>query len=332
MKSPTALLLLLVLSTPLFAASPQTLRQQFIARMAERHGFDPQALARTLDRARRRQAILDAIARPAEKRLDWGQYRGIFLTRERIRGGLDYWSRNAAALARAEQEYGVPPEIIVAIIGVETRYGQHAGRYPVLDALTTLGFHYPPRARFFRSELEHFLLLAREEHIDPGAPLGSYAGAMGRPQFMPSSFRSYAVDFDHDGRRDIWKDDTDVIGSVANYFKRHGWRRGAPIAQRIHQLDPSRLGDVIEAGFKPSFRIAQLRARGLQAARALPDDALAAVLALKRGKDTQYWLVLHNFYVITRYNHSPLYAMAVYQLADAIARLHREQEAHKDAN
>ena len=226
----------------------------------------------------------------------------------------------------------MPPEIIVAIIGVETRYGRHAGRYPVLDALSTLGFHYPPRAAFFRSELEQFLLLTREEHMDPATPLGSYAGAMGRPQFMPSSFRNYAVDFDGDGRRDIWRNDADVIGSVANYFARHGWVRGGPIAQRIHALDPARFEDVIEAGFKPAFRVAELRARGLRLAAPLPDDTRAALLALKRDGETQYWLALHNFYVITRYNHSPLYAMAVYQLADAIARLHTRKEARSHAD
>ncbi len=318
-----ALILAGLLTCSAVSADPARLQADFIRKMVAEHHFDATTLRQLLDRAKVRKPILEAIARPAEKRLNWGQYRRIFLTRERIRGGPAYWKRNADALARAERRFGVPPEIIVAIIGVETRYGRHAGSYPVIDALSTLGFHYPPRARFFRSELEQFLLLAREEKLDPGKPLGSYAGAMGRPQFTPSSYRAYAIDFDGDGRRDIWNNDADVIGSVANYFAKHGWRRGQPVAQRVQGVGKQHK-TLIEAGYKPHTPVAQLVQAGVRLNRPFASDAPAALLALETDKGTQHWLTLTNFYVITRYNHSPLYAMAVYQLADAIKRLHEQ--------
>lgn len=321
----TPMLLAALLTCSVAAAGPEALQEAFIKKMVAEHHFDAGALRQLLDKIKVRKPILEAIARPAEKRLNWGQYRKIFLTRERIRGGLAYWKKNAATLARAQEKYGIPPEIIVAIIGVETRYGRHAGKYPVLDALGTLGFHYPPRGRFFRGELEHFLLLAREEKVDPSAPLGSYAGAMGRPQFIPSSYRAYAIDFDDDGQRDIWNNDADVIGSVANYFAKHGWQPGKPVTQRVHGVD-KRHADLIKAGYKPTIPASRLTAEGVRLNSPLAPGTLAALLALKTDEGTQHWLALTNFYVITRYNHSPLYAMAVYQLADAIKRLHERKK------
>jgi len=318
------LLLIALIVCPPTLADPQPLQEAFIKEMVSKHGFEAPALRQLLDKARVRKPILEAIARPAEKRLNWGEYRKIFITRERIRGGLAYWEKNTEALSKAYRRFGIPPEIIVAIIGVETRYGKHAGKYPVIDALSTLGFHYPPRARFFRSELEQFLLLAREEGIDPAKPLGSYAGAMGRPQFIPSSYRAYAIDFDDDGQRDIWNDDTDVIGSVGNYFKRHGWRTGEPVTQRVQGVE-ARHAPLIEAGYKPSIPVSRLITEGVRLKRPLAPDMPAALLALKTAQGTQHWLALTNFYVITRYNHSPLYAMAVFQLADAIKRLHEQK-------
>lgn len=321
--------LLLVLGSLMFCtpllATPEAAQEAFIHKMVDEHGFDAGELQKLLQGARVRQPILDAIARPAEKRLNWGQYRKIFLTRERIRGGLAYWKKNADTLQRAQERFGVPPEIIVAIIGVETRYGRHSGRYRVLDALSTLGFHYPPRAAFFRGELEQFLLLAREEGLDPREPLGSYAGALGRPQFIPSSYRAYAIDFDSDGRRDIWDNDADVIGSVANYFARHGWRTGEPVTRRAQGVE-TRHAALTEKGYKPYQAISAFTAEGIHTTPPLPPEMPAALLALKTDEGTQHWLALTNFYVITRYNHSPLYAMAVYQLADAIKRLYRPTE------
>lgn len=302
------------------AATPDQLREAFEQQMVEQHQFDAKRLHRLLDQARIRKPILEAIARPAEKRLNWGEYRKIFLTRERIRGGLRFWEENAETLHRAGERFGVPPEIIVAIIGVETRYGAHTGRFPVLDALYTLSFHYPKRGKFFRSELEQFLLLAKEEQLDATKPLGSYAGAMGRPQFISSSYRAYAIDFDQDGKRDIWENNADVIGSVANYFAKHGWKNGQAVTQRVQGVD-GRHEQVIAAGYKPNTTIGQLTGDGVQLRTPLPADSPTALLALETDQGTQHWLGLHNFYVITRYNHSPLYAMAVFQLSEAIRSL-----------
>jgi len=317
------LLVLTILLVSAASAEPEKLRNEFVQRMVTEHGFDASELEALLDSAEVRQSILEAIARPAEKRLNWSEYRKIFLTRERIRGGLDYWKRNRETLERARKTFGVPPEIIVAIIGVETRYGRFTGRYRVLDALSTLGFHYPPRAAFFRGELEHFLLLSREEGMDPSEPLGSYAGAMGRPQFIPSSYRAYAVDFDGDRKRDIWQDDADVIGSVASYFAQHGWHSDEPVAQRVVDIGPEH-EQLIAAGYKPHQTVAAFADAGVRSNPPLPSGLDAALVELETDEGSQHWLVLPNFYVITRYNRSKMYAMAVYQLADAIKRLHTQ--------
>lgn len=288
----------------------------FAAEMAEKHGFDDAALTALMAQARFRQSIIDAMTRPAESK-PWHKYRPIFLTRERADGGVAFWQANQATLARAEREYGVPPQIIVAIIGVETKYGRITGSYPVLDALSTLAFAYPRRSKFFRKELEQYLLLTREEGVDPLMPKGSYAGAMGKPQFMPSSYRAYAIDFDGDGKRDIWHNDADAIGSVANYLKRHGWKPGASVthAARARGEVPRRF----EAkGMKPSLRVAELSRAGLTPVTPLAPETRASLVRLDTPTGAEYWFGLNNFYVITRYNRSNLYAMAVYQLSEEI--------------
>jgi len=228
------LALLVMMPRPVLAArgfDPRQL-QAFIAALADKDQFSRAALETLFRQARLQQRILDAIARPAEGK-PWYQYRPIFLTGKRIRLGVEFRHRHRAALARAERQYGVPAAIITAIIGVETFYGRHAGHYRVIDALATLGFNYPKRGGFFRQELRHFLLLTREQGLSPRDLVGSYAGAMSMPQFMPSSFRSYAVDFDGDGVKDIWSSPVDAIGSVANYLSRHGWEAGGGIAVRV---------------------------------------------------------------------------------------------------
>jgi membrane-bound lytic murein transglycosylase B len=217
----------------------------------------------------------------------------------------------------AEKVYGVAPQIIVAIIGVETRYGGNTGKYAVLDALSTLAFDYPPRAKFFRGELEQYLLLAREEHIDLLNTKGSYAGAMGYGQFIPSSYQRYAVDFDQDGKRDLWDSPMDIIGSVANYLHVNGWTPGAKVADRA-SVTGNRFKGVIEKGLKPEMTVKQLKSEGITPVKPLPADTLAALISLDQKSGPEYWLGLNNFYVITRYNHSPLYAMAVYQLSEEI--------------
>lgn len=310
-------MILVLFSLSAHAQNPAQLQRAFIAEMSEKHGFTPDALRQLLQDAQVRQPILDAISRPAEKRLDWGQYRKIFVTGRNIQGGVQFWRANQAALQKASAQYGVPPEIMVAIIGVETRYGQNTGSFPVLDALFTLGFHYPKRAKFFRSELKHFLLLAREEGMDPREPKGSYAGAMGRPQFISSSYRHYAVDFDGDGKRDIWHNNADAIGSVGNYFAEHGWRAGAPVTQRAYGVQKSHQA-IIKKGYKPTYTVAELRQQGIQIGANLSGKLSTSLLEMHKNDQVEHWLGLHNFYVITRYNHSPLYAMAVYQLSEAI--------------
>ncbi len=291
----------------------------FVSEMTEKHGFDAKKLGALMSKAHYRQSIIDAISRPAEAK-PWHQYRPIFVTDARARGGLTFWDANEELLQRAEQEYGVPPEIIVAIIGVETRYGQYTGKYPLLDALATLAFGYPKRGAFFRQQLEEALLLMREEAVDPVHFKGSYAGAMGKPQFIPSSYRAYAVDFDGDGRRDLLNNNADVIGSVANYFRRNGWRQGEPITSPAQAVGKAHQR-YLKAGMKPSLTIGELRTAGITPSLSLAAETLSSLIRLEAATEDEYWLGLHNFYVITRYNHSNLYAMAVYQLSRRILAL-----------
>ena len=314
-KQLTTLLLTSVLLSS--AALANTDEQAFIDKMVKEHQFDAAEISSLLNQAKKQQSIIDAISRPAEKRLNWGQYRKIFITDKRIKGGMKFWKENQAILEQAEKTYGVPAQIITAIVGVETYYGRITGKYSVLDSLYTLGFHYPPRAKFFRSELEEFLQLAREEGVSPTEPLGSYAGAMGRPQFISSSFRAYAVDFDKDGKRDIWENNADVIGSVANYFKRHGWKAGEPVAQLVTGAKKG-FDEEIKAGYKPSLDVKSLIDKGIILGSSLDKDAKVALLEMESDDGNEYWVTSPNFYAITRYNHSPLYAMAVFQLSEAI--------------
>jgi len=306
------------------AKTPDQIRADFIDEMVSTHGFSKREVTRILYQAQLRRPILEAIARPAEKRLNWSEYRNIFLTPSRILGGVDYWRTHAALLERAEREYGVPAQIIVAILGVETRYGAHTGGYRVLDALHTLGFHYPPRGRFFREQLSHFLRFAREEKISPTMPTGSYAGAMGVPQFMPDSFRVYAVDFDGDGHRDIWNNPADVIGSVANYFtKKGGWKPGQAVTHPAHGVTAAHRA-LIDAGTKPSLDPARLTAAGIDIGTPPAPGGLLSLIELETTDGNEYWVGMDNFYAIMRYNPRAKYAMAVYQLSEAI----REQYLH----
>ncbi len=303
------------------------LARDFIAEMSQSYGFAPEQLQALFGEVERKQAILDAISRPAERVKPWSEYRPIFITDRRIVQGVEFWKAHEEALARAEREFGVPAQFIVAIIGVETFYGRNTGNYRVLDALSTLAFDYPPRAPFFRSQLREFLLLAREQQVDPLSLTGSYAGAMGLPQFMPGSFRAYAVDFDGDGHINIWSDPTDAIGSVANYFKRHGWSGGGPTAIRA-QVSGNRVEEGVVPGIEPVKSVAELRALGWNAQDpALRDDLRVTSFRLDGDKGPEYWMGLPNFYAITRYNRSVMYAMAVTDLANAIAERHAAEGA-----
>ncbi len=312
-------IIFLVLAGLAAVASPAGREQAvsaFVDEMVDRHGFDHAKLKRIMGKARFRGSIIKAMQRPAEAK-PWHKYRPIFVNTARARGGVQFWQQNRALLERAEREYGVAPEIIVAIIGVETQYGGNTGKYRVLDSLSTLAFGYPKRAKFFRKQLEEFLLLGREEDIDILQSKGSYAGAMGMPQFIPSSYRAYAVDFDGDGKRDLLHSTADAIGSVANYFQRHGWKTGATVTL-LARTGNKNLDRLVKAGMKPSFSLEQLAGHGVKVDAKLPRTEKASLVRLENPHDREHWLGLNNFYVITRYNHSNLYAMAVYQLSREI--------------
>lgn len=297
--------------------------ESFVQEVASRHDFDAAQLRQLLEQAKLRQDIIDAMNNPAE-RLPWHRYRPIFLRAERIEHGVVFWNKHAALLQRISAEYGVPPEILVAIVGVETYYGRYKGKHRVLDALATLGFNYPPRAQFFRRELEQFLLLAREENLDPLELTGSYAGAMGMPQFIPSSYRNYAADGDGDGRRDLFTNPADILASVANYFRRHNWVPGGPVAVPA-QVRGNTWQGLVDNDLKPVRRFAELQLAGVSTQAAIDADTISRLLVLEAADGNEYWATFNNFYVITRYNHSPLYAMAVFQLAEEIKKQRSQQ-------
>ena len=315
-------LLLGVLGVAICAPSVADYRErpevrEYMAELTATHGFSADWLDNVFAAAQKSDDIIARISRPAEKALEWHQYRRIFLTEKRIDGGVEFWAANQAAIAAAQQAFGVAEEMIVAIIGVETSYGDVLGRHRVIDALATLAFDYPRRASFFKGQLTEFLLLVREESMDPFAIKGSYAGAMGYGQFIPSSFRAYAVDFDDDGKRDIWTNKTDAIGSVANYFAVHDWRGTGPVAVPV-QVTNQAVADSANAGLDLTRTAGELRGLGVAGLDGIDDAEPAALFRMVAEDETEYWLGLHDFYVITRYNRSALYALAVLQLSQAI--------------
>ncbi|WP_300317099.1 lytic murein transglycosylase B [Idiomarina sp.] len=290
---------------------------EFIEEQALKHDLDKSQLKQWLTSAQVNDDVLEAIQRPWEAK-PWYQYYPIFLTEKRLKAGLKFWEKHEAPLQKAEQEYGVPAQIIVAIIGVETFYGNYMGKYSVLDSLYTLGFHYPPRAKFFRSELSEFFQLASEEGWDINSAKGSYAGAMGYGQFISSSYRYYAVDFDGDGERNLLTNPVDAIGSVANYFAKHKWQAGQPVAQPLG--DDGNWSTVVSEGMKPNTSRKELVNKGfaLPNHEAVSPETNVRVFEFETEESAEYWLGYDNFYVITRYNHSPLYAMAVYQFSEQL--------------
>ena len=298
------------------ALDPTVEIEPFVVRMTETHGVPEDQTRALLSDARVLDSVLEAVRRPAERK-PWYAYRKIFLTEKRIARGVDFWREHEQSLTRAADRFGVPPEIIVAVIGVESFYGVHRGRIRVLDALATLGFRYPKRSEFFLSELEEFVLLSNEERLDARRVKGSYAGAMGIAQFISSSYRHYAIDFDGDGSRDLMQSPNDAIGSIANYLSVHGWRPGAAIAV-LAEVDGDAFRSVVEQGMKPHASLASIRTKGVSFATYAAEEELGALLEFETRNGNEYWVGLTNFYVITRYNHSRLYALAVYQLAQRI--------------
>lgn len=297
--------------------SEHALAGPFVETMVQQHGFDRAQVTNWLRQAQRQQSIIDAISRPAEKAKPWRDYRRIFITPDRVAKGAQFWNENSAALSRAERETGVPAAVVVGIIGVETYYGRNTGSYRVLDALTTLGFDYPPRADFFRKQLEEYLLLVRETGLPLDQVKGSYAGAMGFGQFIPSSYRNFAIDFDGDGRVDLLNNRADAIGSVANYLKVHGWQSGAPTATPAVVTRPQAVTPT--SGLQPDHALSTLMQQGVRAKGSWPATARVGLIKLEGDAGDEYWLGGENFYVVTTYNRSPMYALAVLQLSEAVA-------------
>ena len=289
----------------------------FIENFSSKYEYPKSDLIELIKGVEKQVKVIEAIQRPAEKKKNWEEYRAIFVTSKRIEKGMQFWTDNAQTLAAAERKFGVPPEIIVAIIGVETFYGTYEGKFRVLDSLVTLGFDYPPRQKFFRSELEQFLLLTQEEGFDASVIKGSYAGAMGKSQFISSSYRRYAIDFDGDGQRDLWNSSEDIIGSVANYFSEHGWKEGEPITTPVTVFG-DRYSNLLNKGIRPAALVSDLPNYDVKIDINEYSQKKVALLELKNHNSTEYWVGFDNFYVITRYNHSHMYAMAVYQLSQQI--------------
>ena len=320
MKRILTLALVSILSTSCLAQQHPG-AEEFAARAASEYELNQEEIILLLQEARFKQSIVDAMSRPAEGK-PWYDYRPIFITDKRINGGVKFWKENRELIEQASEQFGVDPQIIVAIIGVETFYGRITGSYRVLDALTTLSFYYPDtgndRSEFFSRELMQFMMLGKEEGLPLREVTGSYAGAMGLGQFIPSSYLEYAVEVDGDGLRDLWSSMPDVIGSVANYLHRHGWQPGQPFTYPAELAPDANLDLVTRRDFKPKKTVAELAEAGVTSATPVDSDTPVAVTRLEEKDGDAYFITFKNFYVITRYNRSPLYAMAVFELSQAI--------------
>jgi len=294
--------------------------RQFMQEMQRKHGFEEAWLAGVIGEAESQPKIIELMSRPAEQVMPWHSYRDHFLTAERIAAGVEFWTAHRTGLAEIERSTGVAQHVIVGIIGIESYFGRITGRFRVVDALATLAFDYPPRSAYFRAELEQFLLLAREEQVDVGTALGSYAGAMGSPQFMPRSYRAFAVDGDGDSRRDLWGSWDDVIASIANYLTEHGWRAGEPLTAPASRWFPR--ADSLDAGkLEPDTTVKALRDRGLSFETSLEGKAPAFFINVAGDQGPELRAGFHNCGVITRYNRSVLYALAVHDLGSRIEAL-----------
>ena len=291
--------------------------ESFISEMVSSSDYSEAELVQLFSQVKHQRHLFERMNKPAEKKLEWHQYRKIFITEKRINQGKAFLKEHRILLNKIEQKYKVPAEIITAIIGVETFYGIYKGKMPVFDTLVTFAFDYPKRATFFKRELKEFLLLSRSQGFDQRSLMGSYAGAMGIPQFISSSYRHYAVDFDGDNKADLFNSLPDVLASVANYFVRHGWQADAPVAYPI-KAGNTQKADKLGSGFKLDYQWQDLTKAGFSVTTVIEDDTAAALIKLVQKEGPEYWVGLKNFYVITRYNHSDLYAMAVYQLSQKI--------------
>jgi membrane-bound lytic murein transglycosylase B len=325
-----AALLLAAAHGPVSAAASYAKRDdvgQFIATMVQKHGFSKKKLESMFGRVQAQPAVLKSMTLAPESSRAWQSYRAIFVNPTRIEAGVRFWNRQAQALERASAEFGVPEEVVLGIIGVETTYGRNMGSYRVIDALTTLAFDSPNRAEFFRSQLESFLLYTRETNTDVFRMKGSYAGAIGIPQFMPGSYRRFAIDYDGDGRRDLADSPADAIGSVANYLREHGWQRGQEIAVPA-TVESASARLLVDSGFKPLYRAADLASFGVKPAHGLDDDMLCSLIELESpSQPSEYWVGLHNFWVLTRYNRASFYGIAVLELGRAVKQARAQAAA-----
>lgn len=298
--------------------------EAFIQSVSKKHAIDKNELKSLFVNANVQSRVLELIARPYEAK-PWFQYHPIFVTDKRAKAGVKFWEKHTKLINEVSKTYGVPPEIIIAIIGVETYYGQHTGKFKVFDSVATLAFAYPKRAEFFKKELEQLILLMREQNLSADSLYGSYAGAMGMPQFIASSYRNYAVDFNKDGKTNLLSNHADVFGSVANYFKRHEWQDGKIITVKVSGPEATLSKLAVKNASKPKLTVKELKAKGVNIPNHIPEMAKANILKLDLGNNQfDYWLGLNNFYVITRYNHSIHYAMAVYQLGHKIKQLKKK--------
>lgn len=296
----------------------------FIIKMVKDHGFEEHKLKEIFNKTKFKSGIIKTMSRPSTSK-PWYEYHPVFINQKRISKGVVFWKKNAKTLKRASKKFGVPEEIITALIGVETYYGKQTGRHRVLDTLTTLAFNYPKRADFFREELEQYLLLTREQDADVFSIKGSYAGAIGIPQFMPSSYRNYAIDFDNDGKIDLSRNTADSIGSVANYLIAFGWEIDSPAATRAQVSDNSRY-KTLKMGHMPLYTIKEMKEFGITPSIDILDERKATLIKLNSKTNIEYWLGFNNFYVITRYNRSTHYAMSVILLSEEIRALRDSEE------
>lgn len=318
--------MLLIYSAPSTSHTMHSLsaaQEEFARQVATRHDFDLAYIRSVLAQARPDEKALERIKSPAEA-LEWRQYRPIFLTSERIEAGVAYWRKHADSIAAASASFAVEPHILLAILGVESNYGEHTGNHRVLDALNTLAFDYPQRSSFFRSELEAFLRLTRKHDLDPTQVYGSYAGAMGQPQFIASSYHAYAVAADGGNRADLFNNIDDILSSIANYLQEHGWQSGQPVAHRIEAKGNQWRQNTapLNRPVKPAYRAAELAALGIQVPAEIDGQTRVGLIELQGDDGSELWLTRNNFYALTRYNHSALYAMAIHQLAAAIKEQH----------